>query len=267
MKLFKLILLVLSLVFFALNFVDYNIIEDKSAAVINEKFDPALSRLNSLSRLEAYVDSVTAAKNIFPGTLEYALAADEIVSQRFYHKYATQDLSENWIASIAQKITGLYLSSKITADDILTKSYGYCGQQNAVLMELVQKKGHDYRVVYLRRHFIFQSKIAGKWCYFDSDLEPDIPKRMRLDENWLKNKDLLALAYRKDTQWVNKTIGDPVLFKYGRINEVQGSYAQGFQLITKWLSKTAFLFPLICFVYLKRNKTRIVATIYSKQAA
>ncbi len=266
MKLFKIILPVLSLVFFVLNFLDYNIVEDRSAVAINEKFDPALSRLNSLSRLEAYVDSVTAAKNIFPGTLEYALAADDIVSQRFYHKYATQDLSENWIASIAQKITGLYLSSKITADDILTKPYGYCGQQNTVLMELLQKKGHDYRVIYLRGHFIIQSRIAGKWCYFDTDLEPDIPKSMRVDENWVKNKDLLALAYRKDTQWVNKIIGDPGVFKYGKINEVQGSNAQVFQLITKWLSKIAFLFPLICFVYLKRNKKNIVATLYSKQA-
>jgi hypothetical protein len=257
---------VISAIFLALNFIDYNIIEDSAEGLPSEKFDPSLLRLNSLDALEAHVDSIAFNKNIASGSLDYAIEAKEVISKRFYHKYATQDLNENWIASFAQKITGLYLSSKITADDILTKPYGYCGQQNAVLMELLQQKKHDTRVVYLPHHFVIQGNIEGAWQYFDSDFEPNIPKEHRSNESWLKNIDTLAKAYRKDTGWINETFGNPVSFSYGKINEVQGKNAQLFQAITKWLSKIAFLFPLLWFVYLKRKKLSF-ATFYTKQTA
>lgn len=257
-------IVLLSVVLLSLNFIDYNINEDKQNIKIHEKFDPSLIRLNSLSKLEQYTDSLASAQKIVPGTLDYALLANEIVSQRFYFKYATQNLNENWIASFAQKITGLFLSSKITADDILTRPYGYCGQVNTVLMELLQRKKLDCRVIYETNHFVIQSYINQKWTYFDASLEPAILPQQRFSEKWLLNKDSLAIAYGKDTQWANKLLGNPINLKFGKINEKQGPHAQIFQSITKVLSKIAFLFPLVCFVSLKRKK--LIATKNSQQA-
>jgi hypothetical protein len=255
MKALRILLLVLTVVFFALNFVHYNINEDHNAVVIHEKFDPSLNRLNTLDKLINYTDSSCAAQKIQPHTLDYAIEAKEIVSQRFYHKYATQNLNENWIASISQWVTGYYLSSKITADDILTRPYGYCGQQSAVLMELLEKKGFDCRAVYFAHHFAMQAYINKQWCFFDPNQEPDILPEQRSNNAWLYNDDSLAIAYRTDTNLINYRFGHPLHsnIRFGKINEVQGPNAQIFQAITKQLSRIAFIFPLLWFVYLSRK--------------
>lgn len=263
-KYFKIFLFLLSFLFLILNFVDYNINEDNSLKIPKERFDVSLVQLNNLSKLEKYIDSLTEANNIEKGSLDYAIAAKNVITYRFYHKYATQNLSENWIASFAQKITGLYLSSKITADDILTRPYGYCGQQNTVLMELFQKKNQDCRVIYLPKHFVIQTNINGEWYFFDANGEPELSKNVRSNLNWLKNKDNLAKAYNKDASWINSTFGDPVKFTYGKVNEVQGRNAQIFQSITKWLSKIAFIFPLLLYFYLNRKKKLHIAANYQK---
>ncbi|NOT94057.1 hypothetical protein [Ferruginibacter sp.] len=246
----KYLLIPVAILLFGLNFFNYNINEEDSAYLIRENYDPALIRLNSLDKLEAYADSLTLEKNILPGSLEYAIIAEDIVGRRFYHKYATQDINENFIASAAQKITGLYISSKITADDILTKSYGYCGQQNTVLMELLLRKKHNYRVVYFPHHFAIESFINGHWYYFDANIEHDILTYQRADELLLNNQDSFALSYHKTVNEMTQVIGKSVDYRLGKINETQGANAQLFQTVTKLLSRGAFLFPLCWFLYL-----------------
>ncbi|HQW84082.1 MAG TPA: hypothetical protein PK987_06475 [Ferruginibacter sp.] len=257
LKNLKYILIPISILFFALNFIHYNIIEDKQVLIIREKYNPSLNRLNTLDKLESYVDSMANVKNITTGTLTYAVLARNVVSKRFYHKYATQDLNENWIASVTQKITGLYLSSKITADDILKKPYGYCGQQCAVLMELLMKKNIPVRALYLPHHFVIQAYINEQWCFFDVDKEPDVLEEQRFNKDWLFNQDSLAIAYKTDLQTIAYNFGSPVNIRYGKINEEQGKNAQLFQSITSVLSKIAFIFPLGLFFYLeKKNKKK-----------
>lgn len=264
MKYLKYSLLGLSILFLSLNFIDYNIVEDDEPLLLNEKFDDSLLKLNSLQKLETYVDSIAEVKKIPQGSFGYAILAKNVISDRFYHKYATQNLDENWIASVAQKATGLFLSSKITANDILTRPYGYCGQQNMVLFELLEDKGLNCRVVFWPKHFAIQSYINGKWTYFDSNLEPVITDEQRVNEKWLYNPDSLAIAYNKDLNWVATTFGNPVTIKYGKIDEKPGAHALLFQKITKVLSRIAFLFPLLWFVYLTRKKTILAASHYKQ---
>jgi len=254
MKLLSYLLVLICFLLIIPNFLATNIVEDKSGITRKEKFDPALVRLNSLSKLEAYVDSVAVTKNILDSPLAYAVEAEDIVSRRFYHKYATQDLKDNWIASVCQKLTGYYLSSKVTAEDILKKPYGYCGQQNAVLMELLLKKKFNYRVLYFPHHFVFQSYINNHWCYFDADQEPTIQPYQRTSEKWLNSTDSLSIAYNLNRTTAGNVFGTPGDYKFGKINEIQGKRVQIFQSITKVLSKIAFLLPLILVFYLERNK-------------
>ena len=267
MKLFRIVLLVLSAIFLILNFVNININEATADVVIHEKFDPSLQRLNSLSKLEAYVDSVTKTKNIYPGSIEYALAAKEIVSNRFYHKYATKNLNDNWIAAIAERATGLCLATNFTSDDILKKPYGYCVQVNTVLMELLLRKKCDYKIVRFPHHFTFMSHINNKWYYFDPDQEPEISTANRSKESWLQNVDSLMVAYKKHKSEVAERFGSPVKYSFSKINEVQAVNAKLFQSVTAVLSKIAFIFPLFCFVYLRRKHQTIVISNYKKQAA
>lgn len=265
----KATLLVLSVLFLAPNFIHYNVIEDNKQVIPHEKFDPTLARLNSLAVLSNYADSITAAKNLQPGTLDYVVEMKNIVSKRFYHKYATQSLSENWIASCTQKVTGLYLASKINSDDILTRQYGYCGQQNTVLKDLLEKHGIQSRVLYFPNHFVLQALVNGCWCYFDADGEPEVKPAQRYSNKWLMSPDSLAIAYNKDTAWVARTFGNPVRYRIGRLDEIRGPRAQLFQDITKVLSRIAFLFPLLLYVYLlqKQKRKQQIASINLQQAA
>jgi hypothetical protein len=246
----KYLLIPVAIFLFSLNFLNYNIVENNNDNIVRKKYDPSLIRLNSLDKLEAYTDSIALAKNILPGSLEYAIEAEDVVGRRFFHKYATQDLNENFIASIAQKASGYYLSSKITADDILTKPYGYCGQQNTVLMELLLRKKHNYRVVYFPHHFAIESFINGHWYYFDANIEHHILPHQRVDEKLLNNEDSFALAYGRSVAGVEQSVGRSVEYTLGKTNEVQGANAQLFQSVTKVFSKIAFIFPLFLFVYL-----------------
>lgn len=267
MKRLRIVLFTLSAILLILNFVNININEDTANVVIHEKFDPSLQRLNSFSKLEAYVDSVTTTKNIYPGTIEYALVAMEIVSNRFYHKYATKSLSNNWIAAITERVTGFCLATNFTSDDILKKPYGYCVQVNTVLMELLLRKKCDYKIVRFPHHFTFMSHINKKWYFFDPDQEPEISIDNRSKESWLQNVDSLTLAYKKNKTEVAERFGSPVKYSLSRINEKQAVNAKLFQSVSGILSKVAFIFPLFCFVYLRRKKQTIVISNYKKQAA
>lgn len=269
MKLLRISLLPLSVIFLLLNFIDYNINEDADSPAIHEKFDSSLSRLNSLEVFNKYIDSVAAEQKLRRGSLDYVVEVKNIVSKRFYHKYATQSLRENWMAAVTQKITGLYLSSKIKSDDILTRPYGYCGQQNTVLKDLLEKNGVPSRVLYFPHHFVLQAYVNGKWCFLDADGEPNITPGQRSSEKWLMSPDSLAIAYNRDTAWVAETFGRPIQYRIGRMDEIRGPRAQLFQDITVVLSKIAFLFPVFLYVYLirKQKKEKQIVSINTKQAA
>jgi hypothetical protein len=257
----KYLLIPLAIFLFSLNFVSYNINESSKGSFVKSNYNASLVRLNSMSALEAYTDSMATVKNIPQGSLQYAIMAESIVSQRFYHKYATQDLKEDFLASVAQKITGLSLSSKISVNDILTRPYGYCCQQNSVLMELLLLKKLNYRVVCLPRHFAIESFINGQWYYFDADIEHHMLPQQRVHENLLSHPDSFALAYQKTVKNMTALIGNTANYQLGNINEPAGKNAKLFQTVTKFLSRTLFLVPLIVFIFItaKQGSKKAVA--------
>lgn len=266
MRPLPLVLICISILFFSLNFINYNINEKHSKIVIKEKFDPQLKRLNTLDKLVNYVDSSCEVKRISQGTLAYAIEAKNIVSLRFYHKYSAFNLNENWIAAVLEKCSWMYFSSRVRADDILMKPYGFCSQQAAVLIELLQSKNLDCRAVLLPHHYVMQCYVEGKWNYFDPNIEPEIFPGQRSNEKWLFSHDSLAIAYRKrytaDSNFINKTFGKPIKIEYGETNAVLARNTQIFQKITKPLSKIAFLFPLVLVLVLQRKNTKMKSRVF-----
>ena len=260
-----LVAIILSGLFLIPNFIDYNINEDNTKIAIHEKFDPSLTRLNSLSKLELYTDSLASIKNILPGTLDYAVLANEVVSQRLYHKYATQSISDNWIAAVAEKLTGDCLATNFTADDILKKPYGYCVQVNTVLIELLKLKNYDYKIVSFPHHFTFMSHIQNKWYFFDPDQEPEISTQNRSNEKWLGNIDSLIPAYKKGRKEMELRFGNPVTYNLSELNYAIAPKAKIFQSVTNILSRIVFLFPMLWYVYLSRKRKQTIATNNQQQ--
>lgn len=260
-----LITALLSTLFLIPNFIDYNINEDNTKITIHEKFDPSLTRLNSLAKLQSYTDSLASIKNILPGTLDYAVLANEVVSQRFYHKYATHSVSDNWIAAISEKITGDCLATNFTSDDILKKPYGYCVQVNTVLIELLKLKKYDYKIIAFPHHFTLFSHINNKWYFFDPDQEPEISIQDRNNKNWLGNIDSLIPAYKKGREEMKLRFGNPVNYSVSEINYAIAPNAKIFQNVTNILSRIVFLFPMLWYVYLSRKRKQTIATNNQQQ--
>jgi hypothetical protein len=94
---------------------------------INERFDynhkerylPVLSSINSIDKLEKYVDEEAAVKHIGTQTPEYALLLAYFISCRFYHGFSHYKMNENWIAAVGEKVTGIGLSCKVQPDAIM----------------------------------------------------------------------------------------------------------------------------------------------------
>jgi len=264
-KLLLLVTVLLTILFLVPNFVHDNINEDRDHVIIHEKFDPSLIRLNSLSKLELYTDSLAAKKNIIPGSLDYALLANEVVSERFYHKYATHNVSDNWIAAVAEKLTGYCLATNFTADDILKKPYGYCVQVNTVLIELLKLKHYDYKIVAFPHHFALMSNINEKWYFFDPDQEPELAVQSRANESWINNIDSLVTSYKKGREEIEIRFGNPVNYNLSETNYAIAPTAKFFQNGTKILSRIVFLFPMLWYVYLSRKRNYTIATKNTKQ--
>ena len=84
-----------------------------------EKFDVSLSHLNSIDKLDQYIDKIAAQKNAKPHSIEYAVIVEDIIARRFYHGFSHQSLSENFIAAAAEKTIGYGLSCKVKPDEIM----------------------------------------------------------------------------------------------------------------------------------------------------
>ena len=79
-----------------------------------EKFSPQLSFINSIDKLEKFVDAAAASKNISFQSLEYAELLDNTIAFRFYESYSCKTLQQDWITVLTDKLTGTHLSSLIS---------------------------------------------------------------------------------------------------------------------------------------------------------
>src|SRR5258705_11077082 len=100
-----------------------------------EHFNHDLSSLNTIEKLEQYIDSIAEARSIVVGgNLDYWEIVSGIVRDRFYHGFSHFALNENWIAAFAGKFVWLDLSCKVLPEDIIKYSYAGCSQQELVMM-------------------------------------------------------------------------------------------------------------------------------------
>lgn len=219
-----------------------------------EKFDPALSSLQTVDQLDNYIQQVTTSKNLQPGTVEYVEAIKDAVSDRFYHGFSHQPVSQNWIAAISEKVVGYGLSCNVSAEDILKYPYAACSQQCIVMMEMLKRRKIDYRSVGFPHHYTIETKLNGQWYYFDPNMEPNIPNSERVETKWKCCADNLKKYYDttrfKDLDY---KFGKNTIVTLGKINDTPGPNAKRFQAATGFISQIAFCFPLFLLAYSKRR--------------
>jgi len=251
----KSLLITLAVLFAVPNFINTDINERFSYNNI-ERFHPVLSSINSIDKLEKYVDDIAASKHIDFKTPEYTLLLTYIISCRFYHGFSHWNLNENWIASIGEKVTGIGLSCKVQPDMIMLHPYAACSQQALVMMEILRRKKIAYRKVGFPHHYALEVNNNGSWYYFDPNMEPNMNLKQRLHENWKESNDSLKKFYdasiHKDLAY---QFGNGIKSEFGPVNEIPARRLNLFQNITGILSKTLWCFPLlILFVKIRREK-------------
>src|SRR5258708_39880205 len=99
----KYILIILSFLLFLPNLFHVDIAPIPSYNNI-ERFNPGLSSLNIINKLEKYIDSIAIARSISIGDkLSYVEIIDSVVKERFYHGFSHFTLNENWMVVFADK--------------------------------------------------------------------------------------------------------------------------------------------------------------------
>ncbi|HEV8286804.1 MAG TPA: hypothetical protein VGQ09_20985 [Chitinophagaceae bacterium] len=226
-----------------------------------DEFDPSLSYINSMSKLESYVDMSYKQGNYNPNDpAAYPELAESIIRKRFYHGMSEFGAGNNYVAGAIAWCTRSDLKAIVLPDDILKYPYAMCSQQSLVLMKLLKKKGYDYRMVGFNPkelkggHYAFEIKYNNKWHFFDPDMEPDARLLNRNNRpsiaELVANKALLFASYHYwDKNHIAKMF--PSYF-YGSPNGSIAPRATIFQRITYILSYSLWLFFLFAYVLVNK---------------
>jgi hypothetical protein len=238
----------------------------------HEEFDPALSGLSSMQKIEKYCDSIYQSNKHEAAEYgrDYSEIVSEVIRKRFYHGYSYYGVNDNCLAFLFSKITIQGYSATVIPDDILKHQNAACSQQSIVMMELLRKKGVTTRKVgftskFNGGHFCVEVFYDNAWHFYDPNMEPDanlLSAWNRPDIAYLvKHTEMLLGAYH---QYTKEYVMDvfPNYF-YGTVNKFPAPNAIIFQKVTKFLSGTLWLFFLVCFLLIrKRYKKFNRHTIY-----
>lgn len=232
-----------------------------------EEYDPSLLRLDKVSKLAAYCDSLYADKTYTSDNVnfetDYPAVATEVVRKRFYHGYSLYGFGNNHMAMFASKVSLQGLSAIVIPDDILKYPYAACSQQSIVLMKVLQQKGFKTRKVGFQGkmggHFCFEVFYNGAWHFVDPNMEPDLAVLNAYNQPGItflaSHPDILVKAY---PQYPKDKVLDLFLnYSYGRVNAQAAPKAYLFQKITQFLSYTIWTFFLVLFILVRKKYLRL----------
>lgn len=220
-----------------------------------EAYDPSLFYIQSLSKLNHHIDSVITTKHIHNQSYECVAEINTIIRNRFFHGFSFLNLRDNWIAAIAGKIIDSGMAAKVHPDHIIQNPNAACSQQVIVMMSVLRKRGITYRHLGFPHHYALDVLIAGKWYFFDPDMEPEMNKAQQSEDQWHYQSDSLKQYYNtaNDKSHIAYTFGKGLAPEKGDINEIPAPHARLFQTVTNLLSKTLWCFPFV-LLFLRSKK-------------
>lgn len=243
----------------------------------SEEFDPSLSRLNSLKKLEQYCDSLflTATGEADKERYEenYANLVSSVIRKRFYHGYSRYGFEDNYVATLFSGMTNPGYSAIVMPDDILEFPFAACSQQSIVMMELLKAKGFITRKILFQSkktggHFCFEVYYNNSWHFYDPNMEPDNALLNAYNRPGIaflaSNPDILTRAYKQHPK-------DEVLdlfthYSYGSINQFPAPRAIAFHKISKIFSYTGWIFFLAAFLLVRRRYRRLTSKLYVRNS-
>ena len=222
-----------------------------------EKFNPELSYINSVDKLEKYVDAAAKDKNIAFTSLEYAEILDNAIALRFYKGQSNKTLQQNWITVVADKLAGTNYSMLLSADDILQYPNAAVMQQNLVMMELLKRKNIEYRNISLNEKDALEIKSGSNWYFFDVSNEPNIKAEERISGNHGIYASNLSGYYGPAS---HAAFGNGLInIKRGNVNDSAIASIQAVQIFTTILSKTAWIFSLLMLWAVRKRPFKLYA--------
>jgi len=215
-----------------------------------EKFDPSLSRINSIALLEEYTDSIAQSKKISKNSYKYVELLESVIEERFYHGFSHFTPNENWIAAFAGRFIKEDYACKVQPEEIMEHPNAACSQQALVMMQVLRDKKFAYRSLGFPHHYAMEVLVNKEWYFFDANMEPAITKEERMLSNWKHQNDNLK-AYYDDGRFtdLDYKFGTNLTVVPGTINEVPAQKATTFHIITGIISKIAWFFPLLFIFY------------------
>ncbi len=174
-------------IFFKIDFLKHEwILPDNTSHFINEvkneKYNPNLSFLNSITKLEQYFLNEIEKKDLT--NMEAIYFADELLRNRFYHQDTLISIHDNWLLYVfnffsKNKNNSLYISS-LDPNYILKSDHALCNQQALVFQELMKIINIDYQSILFSvprspvpfGHFASAARIDEDWFFIDTNLEP-----------------------------------------------------------------------------------------------
>lgn len=232
----------------------------------DERYSPNLAHLNTIPKLEAYADSLSATKKVRKGSRRYWVSVDSIISERFYHGFSRYNLNENWLAAVADRVFGYGLSNKVYVSDIMKSREAGCSQQAAIMMELAGRQAFNYRSVGFPHHYAVQIGIGLQWYFFDADMEPSLTIQDRKFSSWNGKNDELKKYYLCKTPAVlDYEFGIHQKANFGTPNVSPAPHLKSFHSVTFLLSRILWLFPLLGILLVQRRKFFFVKVVSPNQ--
>lgn len=149
-----------------------------------EQYDKKLSKVDDISKI---VEIIKQNHNIaLTNNLDFLIAVDDFLRQKYFHQTAYSDISTNWILRIVDIIFPEYhFSTSMDPYELVQKNHGLCNQQSIVFQEIIKKYGYEYASVGFSisegsdyfDHFASAAKVNDEWYYFDSNIEPKFDRR------------------------------------------------------------------------------------------
>jgi hypothetical protein len=218
-----------------------------------EKFNQQLAYINSISKLEAYTDSIALKKNTPANSFEYAILLESVVKDRFYHGFSHFSLSENWIAAVSGRWLEEGLACKVQPEEIMHHNNAACSQQSIVMMAILRNKNISYRNVGFPHHYALEVLINNNWYFIDADMEPVITKEQRILSSWNHQNDYLKKYYNANRfSDLDYKFGTGLTATTGPVNEMPALNARIFHAATAILSKILWCFPLLLIFFKPR---------------
>lgn len=232
----------------------------------NEAYNPTLKNLNSIQKLEYFMDKTTQNLKINPNdTAQYVFYMSEILKSRFYHGLSNYSLSDNWIAVLLGKISWSHFTAIVNPNDIVQHSEALCSQQAIVFIELLKRKNITYRTVGLGPkegpgHFLCEVYYDNAWHLFDIDKEPQwyLINDAHKDMNYYINQpDQLYKTYKYR---MTRAEFDHLINKvsFGAPNEFPAKNMLLFHRVTKVFTYILPAIFLLLFIWnYRKSKVRI----------